>query len=174
MHGHQLVISSFLSLCLLSVGEPDSPVLLYSAMKVDGNSFYVPLKQVDDGGSPLLHFSIRYRQVRDSASLSLHAPISISYSSLVLSCPYCHPLVLLYALSLWSFRIKRGLSGKRCSCRPMLTLSPFKTCLLAQTINWKSQRSMLMAPLSRPCSTSPSQTRLVCGLSLLTQYTLAC
>ncbi|XP_038567932.1 neural cell adhesion molecule 1 [Micropterus salmoides] len=46
-------------------GEPDSPVLLYSAMKVDGNSFYVPLKQVDDGGSPLLHFSIRYRQDKE-------------------------------------------------------------------------------------------------------------
>ncbi|XP_031134210.1 neural cell adhesion molecule 1 isoform X2 [Sander lucioperca] len=46
-------------------GEPDRPVLSSSKMKVEGNSFSVPLEQSDDGGSPLLHFDIRYRQDKE-------------------------------------------------------------------------------------------------------------
>ncbi|XP_054477052.1 neural cell adhesion molecule 1 isoform X2 [Anoplopoma fimbria] len=46
-------------------GEPDSPVLLSNDMKVEGNSFSVPLKQSDDGGTPLLHFDVRYRQDKE-------------------------------------------------------------------------------------------------------------
>lgn len=46
-------------------GEPDSPVLLSNEMKVEGNSFSVPLKQTDDGGTPLLHFDVRYRQDKE-------------------------------------------------------------------------------------------------------------
>ncbi|XP_070691990.1 neural cell adhesion molecule 1 [Pempheris klunzingeri] len=48
-------------------GEPDSPVLLSDEMKTEGNSFSVPLKNMDDGGSPLLHFNIRYRQEKEGA-----------------------------------------------------------------------------------------------------------
>ncbi|KAM9309741.1 neural cell adhesion molecule 1 [Pholidichthys leucotaenia] len=47
------------------IREPDSPVLSSDKMKVDGNSFSVPLKQMDDGGTPLLYFSVRYRQDRE-------------------------------------------------------------------------------------------------------------
>ncbi|XP_072250828.1 neural cell adhesion molecule 1 isoform X2 [Leuresthes tenuis] len=43
-------------------GEPDSPVLSTDKMNIEGNSFSVPLNQKDDGGSPVLHFSVRYRQ----------------------------------------------------------------------------------------------------------------
>ncbi|KAM8871325.1 neural cell adhesion molecule 1 isoform 2-T2 [Spinachia spinachia] len=46
-------------------GEPDSPVLLSNEMKVEGNSFYVPLKRTDDGESPMLHFDVRYRQDKE-------------------------------------------------------------------------------------------------------------
>lgn len=46
-------------------GEPDSPVLLVNEMKVESNSFFVPLKQIDDGGSPLQHFNIRYKQDKE-------------------------------------------------------------------------------------------------------------
>ncbi|XP_068592517.1 neural cell adhesion molecule 1 [Cebidichthys violaceus] len=46
-------------------GEPDSPVLLSNEMKVEGNSFSVPLKQTDDGGTPLLYFDIRYKQDKE-------------------------------------------------------------------------------------------------------------
>lgn len=46
-------------------GEPDSPVLSSPGMKVEGNSFSVPLKQMDDGGSPVLHFNVRYRQDKE-------------------------------------------------------------------------------------------------------------
>lgn len=46
-------------------GEPDSPVLVTDKMKIEGNSFSVPLKQIDDGGNPLLKFHIRYRPIRD-------------------------------------------------------------------------------------------------------------
>ncbi|KAA8591520.1 hypothetical protein FQN60_016894 [Etheostoma spectabile] len=47
------------------IREPDSPVLSSDKMKVEGNSFYVPLEQFDDGGSPLLHFDVRYRQDKE-------------------------------------------------------------------------------------------------------------
>ncbi|XP_073341004.1 neural cell adhesion molecule 1-like [Pagrus major] len=48
-------------------GEPDSPVLSVDEMKVERNSFSVPVKQSDDGGSPLQHFNIRYRQDKEGA-----------------------------------------------------------------------------------------------------------
>ncbi|XP_037309000.2 neural cell adhesion molecule 1 isoform X1 [Pungitius pungitius] len=46
-------------------GEPDSPVLLSNEMKVEGNSFTIPLKQTDDGETPILHFDVRYRQDKE-------------------------------------------------------------------------------------------------------------
>lgn len=48
-------------------GEPDSPILLTDGMKIEGNSFFLPLKQMDDGGSPLLSFSVRYKQDTEAA-----------------------------------------------------------------------------------------------------------
>ncbi|XP_042345060.1 neural cell adhesion molecule 1 [Plectropomus leopardus] len=46
-------------------GEPDSPVLSTNEMKIEGNSFTVPLKQNDDGGTPLLHFDVRYKHDKE-------------------------------------------------------------------------------------------------------------
>uniref|UniRef100_H2LNB4 Neural cell adhesion molecule 3 n=1 Tax=Oryzias latipes TaxID=8090 RepID=H2LNB4_ORYLA len=43
-------------------GEPDSPVVSADQIKIEGNTFSVPLKQSDDGGSPLLHFQVKYKQ----------------------------------------------------------------------------------------------------------------
>ncbi|XP_060938032.1 neural cell adhesion molecule 1 [Limanda limanda] len=48
-------------------GEPDSPVLSPNEIKVMGNNFSTPLKQIDDGGVPLLHFIIRYKQDKEGA-----------------------------------------------------------------------------------------------------------
>ncbi|XP_051920662.1 neural cell adhesion molecule 1 isoform X1 [Hippocampus zosterae] len=48
-------------------GEPDSPVLSCDEMKVVGNSFFIPLKQTDHGGTPLLHYNLRYREDKDRA-----------------------------------------------------------------------------------------------------------
>nr|XP_057909450.1 neural cell adhesion molecule 1 [Doryrhamphus excisus] len=48
-------------------GEPDSPLLLSDEMNVEGNSFSVPLKPTGDGGTPLLHYTVRYRQDKDGA-----------------------------------------------------------------------------------------------------------
>uniref|UniRef100_A0A671WIT5 Neural cell adhesion molecule 3 n=1 Tax=Sparus aurata TaxID=8175 RepID=A0A671WIT5_SPAAU len=48
-------------------GEPDSPVLTVDQMKVERNSFSVPVKQSDDGGNPLQHYNIRYRQDKEGA-----------------------------------------------------------------------------------------------------------
>ncbi|KAL3060603.1 hypothetical protein OYC64_015039 [Pagothenia borchgrevinki] len=45
--------------------EPDHPVLSSDEMKVEGNTFSVPFKQIDDGGTPLLHFDIRYRKDKE-------------------------------------------------------------------------------------------------------------
>ncbi|XP_024122872.1 neural cell adhesion molecule 1 [Oryzias melastigma] len=44
------------------IREPDSPVVSAEEIKIDGNTFSVPVKQSDDGGSPLLHFQVRYKQ----------------------------------------------------------------------------------------------------------------
>ncbi|KAF0045126.1 hypothetical protein F2P81_001655 [Scophthalmus maximus] len=49
------------------IREPDSPVLSSSEIKIEGNSLSVPLKQTDDGGAPLLHFIIRYREDKEGA-----------------------------------------------------------------------------------------------------------
>ncbi|KAJ0065826.1 hypothetical protein NL108_000048, partial [Boleophthalmus pectinirostris] len=51
----------------LFLGEPDSPILLTDQVKIEGNSFYIPLRQSEDGGSPLLNFSVRYKQVIEAA-----------------------------------------------------------------------------------------------------------
>lgn len=48
-------------------GEPDSPILLTEQRKIEGNSFFVPLKQIDDGGSPVLNFNVRYKQDKEAA-----------------------------------------------------------------------------------------------------------
>ncbi|XP_040901146.1 neural cell adhesion molecule 1 [Toxotes jaculatrix] len=48
-------------------GEPDSPHLSLDEVNVESNSFSVPLKQIDDGGTPLLHFNIRYRKNTEGA-----------------------------------------------------------------------------------------------------------
>ncbi|KAK7887112.1 hypothetical protein WMY93_026733 [Mugilogobius chulae] len=47
--------------------EPDSPILLTDQMKIEGNSFLIHFKQRDDGGSPLLNFSVRYKQNTEAA-----------------------------------------------------------------------------------------------------------
>ncbi|KAF7651225.1 hypothetical protein LDENG_00113900 [Lucifuga dentata] len=49
------------------IREPDSPVLLTGEMKVEENIFSVPLKQIDNGETPLLHFNIRYSQAKEGA-----------------------------------------------------------------------------------------------------------
>ncbi|XP_017164764.1 neural cell adhesion molecule 1 isoform X2 [Poecilia reticulata] len=42
--------------------EPDSPALATSQAVVEGNSFSVPLQQIENGGSPLLYFDVQYEQ----------------------------------------------------------------------------------------------------------------
>ncbi|XP_029477691.2 neural cell adhesion molecule 1-like isoform X2 [Oncorhynchus nerka] len=42
-------------------GEPDSPDLVASEGKVEGNMFSIPLTQLDSGGSPITHYTVRYR-----------------------------------------------------------------------------------------------------------------
>lgn len=54
--------------CPLSAGEPDTPVLLPDRMKVERNTFYIPLQHLDQGASPLQHFNLRYRKVTDAPS----------------------------------------------------------------------------------------------------------
>uniref|UniRef100_A0AAV2MBF0 Uncharacterized protein n=1 Tax=Knipowitschia caucasica TaxID=637954 RepID=A0AAV2MBF0_KNICA len=49
------------------IREPDSPILLTDHFKIVGNSFFIPVKQSDDGGSPLLNISVRYKQDSESA-----------------------------------------------------------------------------------------------------------
>ncbi|XP_059195667.1 neural cell adhesion molecule 1 [Centropristis striata] len=47
--------------------EPDSPVLSTDEKKIEGNSFSVPLKLLEDGGNPLLQFNVRYKQDKEGA-----------------------------------------------------------------------------------------------------------
>ncbi|XP_068179689.1 neural cell adhesion molecule 1 [Antennarius striatus] len=63
---HECVVtSSFLPLCLLMAGEPDRPILSVDKMKVEKNSFSVPLKLMNNGGSPLQQYKLKYRQDKE-------------------------------------------------------------------------------------------------------------
>lgn len=44
-------------------GEPDTPVFYPSEEKLDGNSYTVPFKLLNNGGSPILHYEVQYRVV---------------------------------------------------------------------------------------------------------------
>ncbi|KAM6910367.1 neural cell adhesion molecule 1 [Xenentodon cancila] len=61
------------------IGEPDKPALSTEEMKVEGNSFSVPLKQTDEGESPLLYFRVRFRQDAEESEwkeMQLHSKAS--------------------------------------------------------------------------------------------------
>lgn len=45
------------------LGEPDSPVLSLNEKKLEKNSVSIPIKQLKDGGSPVLHYLVRYKGV---------------------------------------------------------------------------------------------------------------
>lgn len=57
-------------------------------MKVEGNSFSVPLKQLDDGGTPLLNFGVRYRQVCDVVMMW----VLFWFSFASLECSHCQEI----------------------------------------------------------------------------------
>ncbi|XP_017564261.1 neural cell adhesion molecule 1 isoform X1 [Pygocentrus nattereri] len=46
-------------------GEPDRPVLSSTDGKLEGNSYSIPIKQLDDGGQPIQHFLVRYRMEKE-------------------------------------------------------------------------------------------------------------
>ncbi|KAJ8384469.1 hypothetical protein AAFF_G00204900 [Aldrovandia affinis] len=50
------------SIQTLAKREPDSPILMVNEVQVEKDSFSIPIKQLDDGGSPILHYTIRYRR----------------------------------------------------------------------------------------------------------------
>ncbi|XP_061572341.1 neural cell adhesion molecule 1 [Cololabis saira] len=56
------------------IGEPDKPDLLTGEMKVEDNSFSVPLKQTDEGGSTLLHYKLRFRKNEESEWTEMTLP----------------------------------------------------------------------------------------------------
>uniref|UniRef100_A0A8C8ML53 Neural cell adhesion molecule 3 n=1 Tax=Oncorhynchus tshawytscha TaxID=74940 RepID=A0A8C8ML53_ONCTS len=43
------------------IREPDSPILVASEGRFEGNMFSIPLTQLDCGGSPIIHYIVRYR-----------------------------------------------------------------------------------------------------------------
>ena len=49
---------------IMVLGEPDRPVLSSDGMKIEGNALSVPVVQLNRGSSPLLHYTVRYREVR--------------------------------------------------------------------------------------------------------------
>ncbi|XP_014826357.1 PREDICTED: neural cell adhesion molecule 1-like isoform X1 [Poecilia mexicana] len=64
-------------------GEPDSPALTTSQAVVEGNSFSVPLQQIENGGSPLLYFDVQYEQdTEESERKTLRLPSDANIVSL--------------------------------------------------------------------------------------------
>ncbi|KAL0984979.1 hypothetical protein UPYG_G00151370 [Umbra pygmaea] len=53
--------SDVLTVRTQGIREPDKPVLGLSEVKIDGNTFSIPLKQLDDGGSPLIQYIVQYK-----------------------------------------------------------------------------------------------------------------
>uniref|UniRef100_A0A3B3X192 Neural cell adhesion molecule 3 n=1 Tax=Poecilia mexicana TaxID=48701 RepID=A0A3B3X192_9TELE len=65
------------------LGEPDSPALTTSQAVVEGNSFSVPLQQIENGGSPLLYFDVQYEQdTEESERKTLRLPSDANIVSL--------------------------------------------------------------------------------------------
>ncbi|XP_014826359.1 PREDICTED: neural cell adhesion molecule 1-like isoform X2 [Poecilia mexicana] len=63
--------------------EPDSPALTTSQAVVEGNSFSVPLQQIENGGSPLLYFDVQYEQdTEESERKTLRLPSDANIVSL--------------------------------------------------------------------------------------------
>ncbi|XP_014879596.1 neural cell adhesion molecule 1-like isoform X2 [Poecilia latipinna] len=63
--------------------EPDSPALTTSQAVVEGNSFSVPLQQIENGGSPLLYFDVQYEQdTEESERKTLRLPSDANTVSL--------------------------------------------------------------------------------------------
>ncbi|XP_066575322.1 neural cell adhesion molecule 1 isoform X1 [Amia ocellicauda] len=46
--------------CTLSKREPDRPHVKSDGGRPEGNSYRIPFKQLDDGGSPITHYAVRY------------------------------------------------------------------------------------------------------------------
>lgn len=136
--------------CPLSAGEPDTPLLKPNDMKVERNTFYVPLQPAEEGASPLQHFYLRYRKVTDASSTWIFTLFLQSSSSLIPA-----------------FRMKMMPSGKKYSCRPVLTPYPSKTWPLGQNMKWRSQQSTPTAPRSPAHSTLPLERNLVCNHEFL-------
>ncbi|XP_024917580.1 neural cell adhesion molecule 1 isoform X2 [Cynoglossus semilaevis] len=61
--------SDIKSVRTLGIREPDSPVLLPKSMKVEKNSVTIPLKQENDGGSPVLYYIVQFKQDKEGAEL---------------------------------------------------------------------------------------------------------
>uniref|UniRef100_A0A8C1QW15 Neural cell adhesion molecule 3 n=1 Tax=Cyprinus carpio TaxID=7962 RepID=A0A8C1QW15_CYPCA len=54
-------ITRTLKISVVVNGEPDSPILSLSEKKLDKNSVSIPIKQLKDGGSPILRYIVRYK-----------------------------------------------------------------------------------------------------------------
>ncbi|XP_072548435.1 neural cell adhesion molecule 1 isoform X2 [Salminus brasiliensis] len=50
--------------------EPDRPVLYPSDSKIEGNTYSIPIKQLDNGGSPIERFVVRYRMDKEGENWS--------------------------------------------------------------------------------------------------------
>ncbi|XP_049323486.1 neural cell adhesion molecule 1 isoform X2 [Astyanax mexicanus] len=50
--------------------EPDSPMLSSDDGKIEGNSYSIPIKQLDDGGSPIERFLVRYKMEKEGENWS--------------------------------------------------------------------------------------------------------
>ncbi|XP_068999390.1 neural cell adhesion molecule 1 [Embiotoca jacksoni] len=64
------------------IREPDTPALSSDSMKLDRNSFAIALKQTDDGGTPVQHFNIRYRQDTEEQWKEMQLPPTVDSVSL--------------------------------------------------------------------------------------------
>lgn len=60
---HLCALSFDFQLLFVCVGEPDMPELSADEGKIERNSYSVPIKQLNDGGSPIKHYIVRYRKV---------------------------------------------------------------------------------------------------------------
>ncbi|XP_061073385.1 neural cell adhesion molecule 1 isoform X2 [Conger conger] len=63
------------SIRTLSKREPDSPILMDSEVQVEKNSVSIPIMQLDDGGTAIIHYVVRYRpDSEDQAWLEMQLP----------------------------------------------------------------------------------------------------
>lgn len=139
------------STSLSSAGEPDRPILSLPEIKVESNNFSIPLQQVDDGGTPVQHFNIRYRKVADTHSQSL-CTYFLEFPLFL----HCHPSIISHTL----FMLPQEKEGAEWT---EMHLSPKTVSLVLQNLSFGTDYQVEVSAVNANGSSIPATFNFTVG-----------